>query len=202
MAAATLAFAILAGLLILLLASPIAAAFRFTGIAEVSGQITIGWLFGLLHFRIRLPGRDGSSVPSKRASAANIGPERSRRQGWHSRAAALLRGSPFRRRSLRLAADLLRAAHLRGLHLHLRLGLGDPAETGRLWAIMGPLSALAQALPEARVQIEPEFMEATLEFEAQGRLRLIPAQILALLVGFALSPVSIRAWRSLRVGHA
>ena len=84
----------------------------------------------------------------------------------------------------------------------MRLGLGDPADTGRLWAIVGPLSVAAQGIRSARVRVEPAFMEAVLEFDARGRMRLVPVQFLALAIGFALSPPSVRAWRTLRVGDA
>ena len=84
----------------------------------------------------------------------------------------------------------------------MRLGLGDPADTGRLWAVVGPLSAAAQGLRGAEVRIEPEFMDSVLEFRAQGRLLVAPLQVMALAVSFALSPPTIRAWRTLRGGHA
>jgi hypothetical protein len=52
------------------------------------------------------------------------------------------------------------------------------------------------------VRIEPEFVEPVLEFKADGRLWLIPLRFLALVLGFALSPPTIRAWRTLRGNHA
>jgi hypothetical protein len=116
-------------------------------------------------------------------------------------ALAVLRQAAFRRRVLRLVRDLLAAAHLRHLQLRLRLGLGDPADTGCLWALMGPVSAWSQTLRDARVQIEPEFMGAVLEFQAQGQARLVPLQLLTLVVVFALSPVSLRAWRTFQGTH-
>jgi hypothetical protein len=115
---------------------------------------------------------------------------------------ALLRDTELRQRCARLLGDVMRAAHFSELELRMRLGLGDPADTGRLWAIVGPLSLLARRLRHADVRIEPAFMEPVLEFQAHGRSRLIPLQLLALAIGFVLSPVSIRAWRTLRGSHA
>jgi hypothetical protein len=110
--------------------------------------------------------------------------------------------SGFRRRVRRLVGDLVRVIHVGRIRLRMRLGLGDPADTGRLWAVVGPLSALSQALSNADVRIEPEFVEPVLEFRARGRLRVIPLQVLAVAVPFALSPASIRAWRALRSERA
>ena len=114
----------------------------------------------------------------------------------------VLKQAAFRRRAYRFVTDLLRATHLHDLQLWARLGLGDPADTGRLWVVVGPLSAAAQHVRSAHVHIEPEFMEPVFELRAAGRLRLIPLQFLGLLVAFALSPPSIRAWRTLISSHA
>ena len=84
----------------------------------------------------------------------------------------------------------------------MRLGLGDPADTGRLWALVGPLNAAANNLRNAQVQIEPEFMDPLFEFRFDGRLLVVPLQLVALAIGFALSPASLRAWRTLIRGHA
>jgi hypothetical protein len=92
--------------------------------------------------------------------------------------------------------DLVAAAHL-ALRLDLRLGLGDPADTGRLWAVVGPLAVMAQDLRSVQLRIEPEFMEPVLEFEAEGRMRFMPLRLVALAIAFALSPAAIRAWLTL-----
>ena len=84
----------------------------------------------------------------------------------------------------------------------MRLGLEDPADTGMLWAFIGPLSVTAQSLLNADVRIEPEFMDSALELHADVQMRLVLLQYLALAIAFALSPASIRAWRTLNASHA
>jgi len=54
-----------------------------------------------------------------------------------------LRDAALRRRVWRLIRDLRQAIRLQRGHLHARLGLGDPADTGRLWALLGPLQTVA-----------------------------------------------------------
>lgn len=190
MSAALAVAAALAALVVLLLAMPLAVAFRFEGPERLGGQVRIGWLFGLVRFRVTVPG-SGARPAKKRKKVA-------RPRGKGGAAFAVLRQAAFRARVYRLVKDLLRAAHLRQFRLRLRLGLDDPADTGRLWALTGPLNAAAQSLHDAEVVIEPEFAEPALEFEASGRLRLVPLQFLAIAIGFALSPASIRAWRTMR----
>lgn len=197
MSAVLFVIAVLLGLLVSLLAVPVAVAFRVAGIEAFTARITIGWLFGLVRFGIRLPraerpkrlkpepeARNAHTLPATRRARPNV--------------FAVLRQAPFRRRLYRFVKSLFRALHARELHLRARLGLGDPADTGRLWALVGPLNALAQNLPGAEVRIEPEFVDPVVEFETHGRLRLIPLQFIALALAFALSPASIRAWRTLR----
>ena len=192
---------VLLGVLVLL-ALPVEAAFRLEGIEAFAGRITIRWLFGLVRFRIPVPGvRERPAKPVAERKAAGKPPRHEARRR-PARVIAVLRQTAFRRRVYRLVQDLVRAVHVSQLRLRMRLGLGDPADTGRLWAVMGPLNAAAQRLRGAEVQIEPEFVDPVLEFRAQGRVLVVPLQILALAVSFALSPPSIRAWRTLKGGHA
>lgn len=191
--------AALMGLLVLTLAVPVDLSFRLRGIEAFAGRITVRWLFGLVRFRFDLP-RQGASTTPDSEGEADTEKARPRRDGDRARAnfLAVIRQPAFRSRLYRLVKDLARAAHLQQLGLRLRLGLGDPADTGRLWALMGPINAAAQDLRNAEVRIDPEFMEAVLEFDAHGRVVLIPVQLVALVVSFALSPQAVRAWRTFR----
>jgi hypothetical protein len=108
----------------------------------------------------------------------------------------MVRDRDLRARVVRLARDLLRAAHLHQLRLHLRIGLGDPADTGRLWALLGPLGATLQACQADAVHIEPYFGAAALAVDASGRAWLVPLQVLGLGLTFVTSPTAWRAWRA------
>lgn len=188
--------------LVVLLAVPVDVAFRLERIEALEGQLTVRWMFGLVKIRLAVPRARRQPVePKARPKRAE---KRVQRKPRRPPAAflATLRQTAFRRRVYRFGNDLARAAHPTHLRLRMRLGLGDPADTGLLWGIVGPLSAMAQGLRTADVRLEPEFVDPVLELHAQGRLMIIPLQILALAVSFALSPPSIRAWRTLRSGHA
>jgi hypothetical protein len=192
-----LVLAALLGLILLLLAVPVGLEFRLAGIEPLTGEVGVRWLFGLVRFRFPVP-RVGTRTGRPEAARARARPEP---RGRRRNVLAALRQAAFRRRVYCLVGDLVRAVHLQRLRLLMRLGLGDPADTGRLWAIVGPLSAVAQP-GNVEVRITPEFMEPVLEFQADGRLRLIPLRFLVLALGFALSPPTIRAWRALRGNHA
>lgn len=184
------AVAVILGLLALLLAVPVNVAFELSGIEPLSGQVRIRALLGLMQFRIPIPVAQEALAPSVSRRSRSRG-------GGGPSALDALRQAAFRQRVYRLVRDLFAAAHLHQFRLRMRLGLGDPADTGQLWAFMGPLNAVAQDMPNVDLGIEPDFMEPVCDFELHGRLMLIPLQLLALGMAFALSPTSIRAWRTL-----
>jgi hypothetical protein len=184
--------------LLALLAVPVDLAFRLEGAGPLGGEVAVRWLFGLVRARIPVPGaRRAPARPEAAPEAAGPGTARAGR----TRLLGLARDPAFRRRAWRLAGDLLRAVRVRHLRLRLRLGLGDPADTGRLWAVLGPLGAMARGLRRAEVRLEPEFGGEALELRADGRVRLVPLRLLALVAAFALSPPALRAWRAARGGH-
>jgi hypothetical protein len=182
--------------LLAVLAVPLGASFELERVEALRGELAIRWMFGLVRFRLRVPG--GARGAGRGKGPKPPKPPRERKAPRRRDVVAVLRDPAFRDRALRLARDLLRAAHLTGLRLRLRLGLGDPADTGLLWAAVGPLSALAGGLRGADVRIEPEFLGEALELQARGRTWIVPLEILALAASFALSPASLRAWRTLR----
>lgn len=195
-----LVVALLIGL-VLLLAVPLEVAFQLDRVVALEGHVSFRWLFGLVRFRLAVPRvRPTPPGPAAEPRAARERRRRSAGAGA-ARGLAVLRQSDFRRRVHRLLGDLVRAIHVRRLRLLVRLGLGDPADTGCLWALVGPLGAAAGSLRGAEVRIEPEFIDPVLELHSRGRVRVIPLRILALASSFALSPPSIRAWRTWS-GHA
>jgi len=191
------AVGVVLGLLALLLAVPLRVAFEFERVEAFKGRLTFRWLFGLVRFRVHVPGARKPPQESK-AVPARVKPSIHRQ----ANVLAVLREAEFRRRVYRLIRELVRAAHVRRLQLRMRVGLGDPADTGRLWALMGPLSAVVRNLRDADVQFEPDFVDPVFEVQARGGLLLIPLQFILLAISFAISPVSIRAWFSLRGSNA
>jgi hypothetical protein len=175
-------------------------AFRIDRIKEIKGQVSFHWLFGLVRFRIGIPGAANAEPQHKRKPTKKT---RKRKPGGNARGVfALLKQSAFRRRAIRFIKDVLRATHARDLYLRLRIGLGDPADTGRLWALLGPIAGIATNLRSAKVRIEPEFMDPVLEVESHGEFSLIPLQFIALATAFVVSPTTLLAWRTLRQSNA
>ena len=203
MASIALTLGLLLALLIALLAVPLTVVFSVHRIKETRGLVRFRWLFGLVRFQLRIPQADRPEprpqpTPTKKAKSPRQTKQRINSRGIIS----LLIQRAIRRRLYRFIRDMLRATHARNLFLRLRIGLGDPADTGRLWAIVGPIAGMAQNLRSAAVRIEPEFTDPIFEVESHGQFRLVPIQFIALTAAFMLSPTMLRAWPRLFRGDA
>lgn len=188
----------LLGLVFIVLAVPVGVEFRLEGIEPFTGYLRVRWLFGLVRFRVPVPRAGKPKAEAEPKAARPRAPRKAR--GRRRNVVAALRQPAFRGRVYRLIGDVVGAVHLHRLRLLARVGLGDPADTGCLWAVVGPLNAMA--LPNTELRIEPEFVDPVLEFETDGRLLLVPLRVLVLAVAFALSPPTIRAWSTLMRSHA
>lgn len=202
MTSIALTLGLLLGLLIGLLAVPLTVVFSIHRIEETQGLVRFRWLFGLVRFQLRIPQaaktRPGPA-PEPREKAKS--PRKRKKKGSAGGLLSLIKQPALRRRVYKFIRDMLRATQARNLFLRLRIGLGDPADTGRLWAIIGPIAGMARNLRIAVVRIEPEFTDPVFEVESHGQFRLVPIQFIAMTAAFILSPSMLRAWWRLRRGN-
>lgn len=180
--------------LLAFLAVPIGMRFDVSWHGELEHRIDLSWAFGIFRKRLQLE-EDRSretTRPARRSPRRTIA--QSQRSGAHAFAALRLR--PFRRRLLRFGRSLWRAIHKDRVRVTVRLGLGDPADTGRLWALVGPCAGLLQQVPEVAISIEPDFDNASFELQSSGAIRVVPLAVLLLIVGLVASP---SVWHGVRV---
>jgi hypothetical protein len=202
--------ATLTGLLLLVVfaaAVPLVLRFRLVSADKTLNEVTLEWAFGLV--RVPLSGEDRrsaiSSVPASKqpADTARGSPDRHRRGTSASpfeqarRLVRLLRDAALRRRLLRFLRTCWQAVHKR-IVLHARIGLGDPADTGQLWGLLGPASPWLATRETTVIELEPDFTEAAFALDGEGVIRLIPLQLLWLTVALMLSPALWRAVATLR----
>lgn len=100
-----------------------------------------------------------------------------------------------RRRVFKFVGDLWNAVRKRDVTVHVRLGLGDPAETGKLWAVVGPVAGIASTIRDATIEIEPEFSDKIFAVDSSGSIQIVPLQIAYLSLAFIMSPT---IWQGLR----
>ncbi len=170
----------LVALFIALLAVPIDLVFLVERGGESRSRARVNWLWGLL-------GKDihrGEKKPEKE-------PKKRRRRVRPFLSA--MRSKGFVRRALRFLRDLLRRVKVRDLTLDAQVGLGDPFQTGMLFALVGPATVSLTALPTASVSVRPGFDVDGFMGRFSGDVRVVPLSVIALIAGFLLSLPTLRA---------
>lgn len=174
--------------------------FAITKKQHVEGYARIIGLFGLIKFQTNFPGvlknKKKESVPHEQNLLQLKNKAVSTKSS--SQNFSLITRSVFRRHIIKFIKRILKTTHAKNLYLRCRIGLGDPADTGILWAVMGPLSDFLKNLQIIRIELEPEFINDGIEIESHGHFHLIPLQFIALTIAFILSPTTLRAWKTLR----
>ena len=173
-----------------LLAVPLGIRFGLKWPDSAANHVEVEWAFGLVR----------SSVPLGEEREASPGSKDEWTDGSNDESSSLdfvaaIRKRRFRQRLYAVVGKLWRAVEKRDVRLRACIGLGDPADTGQLWAVLGPLSAVFASVRSARLSIEPDFVDEALVLEGSGHVRLVPLQIIAIAAGLLASP---GFWRDLR----
>lgn len=179
-------FAVVAVCLVAVLAIPIDLAFDVERRDSFRGQVQFAWLFGLVRF----------GIPSGRDKPKPAGRKRKKRKPKSrlaKRFLRVIRRSEFRRRALRLVADLLESLHVRKTWLHVWVGFNDPADTGMLCAWVVPGLAILRQRTQVDLLLYPDFEDERFEAVGHGEIRTFPLVLVTILVLFALSPATLRA---------
>lgn len=100
------------------------------------------------------------------------------RTGWWQRKEAGARAWRNRDGLSRVASTALRAMPLSGT-VHATIGLSDPADTGALFGLLDQLAQWSEAI---ELDLEPNWIDETLELDGAIGVRLWPVQVLLALV--------------------
>ena len=173
-------------LVVILLALPMTLTYQVSWKQTLSANLRLNWAFGLVRADVS-PDQAKSKLDKPEAAHPKTN-RRTRSPGKKPNVLAAIRQPSFRRRLLRFVSDVWRAIHKKNVQLFVRMGLGDPADTGQLWAVLGPLSGMFARLRDIRIAIEPDFLDSTLEVDSSGTIRMIPLQFVMLALGLLLSP--------------
>jgi hypothetical protein len=184
-------------LIVALLAIPLTLTFRVFWQQDLKNDFELKWIFGLVHVRFPSPQLKAPSPvheDTKQINGRFDRPTRKKKQHFF----VAIWNKKFRRRILKYIRDLWHSVHKENISLHMRIGLGDPADTGQLWAIFGPMSGILASIQEASIDIQPEFLDTTFELDSSGSIRIIPLQMIFLTVALMLSPPMWQGIRQMR----
>jgi Protein of unknown function (DUF2953) len=124
------------------------------------------------------------------------------RPGKHGKQDAKPREKPRRRRRPdarflrelpRLFAGLVSAFQIVRLRMNLVFGLGDPADTGKLYGALAPLAYGLGAVPKVEIGLHPDFGDVIFSGEVDARLRVRPVDLIKPALGFLWR---LRWWRA------
>lgn len=178
--------------LIAVLAIPVTLTFKLSWPNDCQQDAFLDWAFGLI--RVRVPTSEPMPLTPVRDDCKGNSRRSGDSDGAKANILAAFRVAAFRQRIVKYVGDMWRAFHKDNLRLHVRVGLGDPADTGQLWAIVGPIAGLLATVQGAAIAIEPEFSDSTFELNTAGSIRLIPLQLFWLTTALLLSP---SIWRGI-----
>lgn len=189
-------------LLIILLAIPVTLTFQVSWQQAFQGYVKLHWLFGLVRMRLS-PSQSKAPSPEAEAVAQKIDrfEHSTRKKKQNVNVIAIIRQKAFRRRIVRFIRDFWRAIHKRNVSLSVRIGLGDPADTGQLWAVVGPVAGMLSNVQAASIEVVPDFFDTTFEIDSSGIIRIFPLLIIYLAVGLLLSPPVWRVIKLMRKGE-
>lgn len=177
----------LAVLVILVLCVPVDVTLNIDVHGRPKFRLRLVWLFGLVSKELskgKRPEEKRRVVEGKRKSSAR-------------RARAifeLLRTKGLLRQLKRLLRNVLRRVKIRELGASFRVGLDNPADTGLLFALIGPATLFLSPSFLHRIRVQPSFAaEAIFEGNLYGAVRLRPIQLVTPFLRFVFLLATIRA---------
>jgi len=182
----------LAVLLLLVLCVPLNMVIHADVHGKPKVQLRFSWLFGLVSKEISR--EKGKPKEEKRAAK-----EKKKRKRLDTRIIfSILRTEGVLRRFKELLKDVFSCFKFRDLVADFTVGLGDPADTGLLFAIIGPATAFLGSSHFHQLRIEPSFGDdAVLQGFSHGIARLRPISLLPPFIKLAFSLTTIRVAKKL-----
>lgn len=177
----------------LVLSVPFDIAFQVSMPGRPRFRMKLLWLFGLVSKEItrRKKPEERKKVVKKRQK-----PGKSKRR--FKNIFAILRTRGLLKQLKVLLRDILGCLKIRDLTADFRVGLGNPADTGFLFALIGPTTFWLSSSFPLQIRVRPSFAdEATFEGYSRGAVRLRPVQLVIPSLRFIFSLATIRAVKKL-----
>jgi len=183
----------LVGLIILVLCVPLDTTFHVDVYGRPKLNVRLTWLFGLVSKEVKR----GEKKPEEKKKPAKEKPEKKRKIGFKT-VLKILQTKGLTKQVKNLVKDILTQFRIRNLVANFRVGLDNPADTGLLFALVGPATLFLNSLTTHEVKVQPVFSEgAVLEGFSYGNVRLRPIQLVVPLLKSAFSLTTIRVMKTL-----
>lgn len=170
-----------------LLAIPVDLVFCVKKDVDFKVRARVRWMFGLI----------GKDISRKRKKPKK---EKKRKRNIKP-LLAMLRTRGFLRKLFRFIRGIFQRFNVHELKLSLRVGLGYPAETGLLFALIGPTMVYTKFFSSLDIQVEPDFEQEGLWGYGKADMRAFPIRLAGPFLLFAFSPTTIRAIKAMVVAR-
>jgi hypothetical protein len=186
------ALASLAVLLIFALCVPLDMVLHADVHGKLRVRLTFSWLFGLVSKEIT----EKREKPVEKRRAA-----KGKEKRWWGDTMVIfriLRTKGVLRQLKELLKDVFSCLNFRNLVADFKIGLDDPADTGLLFAFLGPATVFLGSSHLHQIRFEPSFSDdAILQGYSHGTARLRPIRLVPPLLEFAFSLTAIRVAKTL-----
>ncbi|MBN2240131.1 MAG: DUF2953 domain-containing protein [Dehalococcoidales bacterium] len=178
----------LAGICLFLLCIPVEVRMIVDTSSDKPVRVRGSWLFGLV--KKDISGRRPSGKPKTQAKPGRYSPD--------SLTGIFERISNISRRAAGLIRDVYRQVSFGNIQGAFEIGIDDPAETGMVFAVLGPVNAMLNTLPGYNVSLVPSFDGTDkLEGNLSGKASIMPVRLIFPLLRFGLSPEILRAGKDM-----
>ena len=185
---------ILLSLLLLLLSIPVTLILNIKTPRDRHRDVEVYWLFGLVRVPVSF---------SQLRSAFDKNNSKKKRNNYPLNKTAnrvkKLRNPALFHRILQFASDIRQAIRCVNVQINLRVGLGDPADTGMLWGIVGPIVGALKSRNSV-ISVEPAFFDMACDLTGSGKIRFYPIQLVFLTIGMLASVVYWQLYQRLDRG--
>jgi hypothetical protein len=155
-------------------------------------RLRFSWLFGLVSREIT------GEKKKPKEKRKEVKGKKKRRWGDARVIFSILRTKGLLRRLKELLKGVFSCLKFRELVADFEIGLGDPADTGLLFAFIGPATAFLGSSRRHQIRLEPYFGEdAVLQGYSRGTVRLHPIQLAPPFLKFAFSLTTLRIAKTL-----
>jgi hypothetical protein len=181
----------LALLIVLVLTVPLDGVWRVDIYGRLRFSIRLAWLFGLLSKEVKkrqkepAEGKETLEVkprPAKKMTARNI--------------FRILRTKGLLKQLVTFLKEILSCFRIKKLEADLTVGFDNPADTGLLFAFIGPTLLFLKPPPPHQIRVQPSF-DPTCQGYLSGTIRLQPIHLVPPLLKFTFSLPTIRAIKTL-----
>jgi hypothetical protein len=159
--------------------------------ADVYGRprfrLRLDWLFGLISKEVTAPAKKPEEKKVKAKAGLKEGLSRARAM------IKILKTKGLLTRVKCLLKDVLSRLEIRDLGADFSIGLDDPADTGLLFAVVGPITVLLDSFFPNRLKVQPSFTgEVSFEGYLDGTVRIRPVKFVVPLARFVFSLAVVR----------